>query len=93
MRRAARLSQRALAQRAETSQSAVARYEQGAATPSWGTLQRLATACGQSLRLSAEPVPDPDDVALAETLLELTPGERLRSLRHYARLHGMASVS
>ncbi len=93
MRRDARLSQRALARRAGTSQPAVARYERSAATPSWETLQRLAAACGQSLRLSAEPVPDPDDVALAETLLQLTLEERLRSLRRYARLREMASGS
>jgi hypothetical protein len=34
--------------------------------------------------------PDPDDVALAEMLLELTPGDRLRALGRYARLRGPA---
>jgi len=90
LRLAAGLSQRALAQRAGTSQPAVARYERGAATPSWETLQRLATACGQRVRISAEAVPDPHDVELAGVLLRLTPEERLRALRRYAHLHGLA---
>jgi hypothetical protein len=87
LRLAAGLSQRALAQRAGTSQPAVARYERGIATPSWATLQRLAAACGQRVTLSAEPAPDPHDVELAELLLRLSPEERLRALRRYARLH------
>jgi Predicted transcriptional regulator with C-terminal CBS domains len=91
MRLAAGLSQRALARRAGTSQPAVVRYERGAATPSWETLQRLAVACGRRLRISAEAAPEPDDVELAELLLELTPEERLRSLRRYAHLfHALA---
>jgi len=85
-RLAAGLSQRALAARADTSQPAIARYERGVTTPSWETLQRLATACGRRLRLSAEIATDPHDVELAEQMLELTPLERLRSLARYARL-------
>jgi len=84
------LSQRALAGRAGTSQSAIARYEKGATTPSWETLQRLAAACGRQLRLSAEPVPDADDVELAEKLLGLTPRQRLSALRRFARLRALA---
>jgi len=84
------LSQRALARRAGTSQPAIARYERGTATPSWETLQRLATACGQRVRIRAEAIPDPHDVELAELLLRLTPEERLRALRRYARLRGLA---
>ncbi|MGE5283318.1 MAG: helix-turn-helix domain-containing protein [Chloroflexota bacterium] len=86
VRSAAGLSQRALAERAGTSQPAIARYEGGVATPSWETLQRLASACGRSVRLSAEVAADPHDVELAARLLELTPLERLRSLSRYARL-------
>lgn len=90
LRLGAGLSQRALALRAGTSQPAIARYERGVATPSWETLQRLAGACGQRLRISAEAVPDPHDVELAGLLLRLTPEERLRALRRYARLHELA---
>jgi transcriptional regulator with XRE-family HTH domain len=90
-RLAAGLSQRALAQRAGTSQPAVARYERGVATPSWETLQRLMTACGQRLRLVVEPIPDPHQVELAAHMLELTPEERLQALQRYTRLHDLAS--
>jgi transcriptional regulator with XRE-family HTH domain len=86
MRLAARLSQRDLARRAGTSQPAIARYERGVATPSWETLQRLAAACGRWVMMSTGMVPDRHDVELAEALLELTPEERLRGLRRYARL-------
>lgn len=91
LRLGAGLSQRAFARRAGTSQPAIARYERGAATPSWETLQRLAAAGGRRLRLSAEPVPDPHDVELATHLLELTPGQRLRALPRYARLRELAA--
>lgn len=45
------LSQVGLARRAGTSQSAVARYETGAAQPSLPTLERLLAACGARLEL------------------------------------------
>ncbi len=90
LRLSAGLSQRALACRADTSQPAIARYERGVATPAWETLQRLAAACGQRLTISAEAVPEPHDVELAELLLALSPTERLRALHRYARLHEIA---
>lgn len=90
LRTQAGLSQRALARRAHTSQPAIARYERGTAMPSWETLQRLAAACGQRLRLSAEPTPDPHDVELAEELLGLSPLQRLRALPRFAHLRGLA---
>lgn len=86
LRLGAGLSQRALARRAGTSQPAIVRYERGAATPSWETLQRLAAACGRWVRIGSGMVPDPHDIELAETLLRLTPEERLRALSRYARL-------
>lgn len=45
------LSQHELAERAGTSQPAVARYETGAALPTLPTLERLLLACGQRLQL------------------------------------------
>ena len=90
-RLAAGLSQRALAQRAGTSQPAVARYEHGIATPSWQTLRRLVAACGQRLRLEVEMAADGHDIEMAERQLELTPLQRLRALPRYARLHELAS--
>lgn len=84
------LSQRAFAQRAETSQPAIARYESGVATPSWQTLERLAEASGRRVEINVMTVPEPHDVELAETLLALTPLERLRTLRRFARLRELA---
>lgn len=93
MRLATGLSQRAFAQRAETSQPAIARYERGAATPSWSTLQRLAATAGQRVEINATARPEPHDIELAETLLELTPLERLRALPRYAHLRELASAA
>jgi transcriptional regulator with XRE-family HTH domain len=90
LRLSAGFSQRELARRAETSQPAVARYESGAAVPSWETLQRLGAACGRHLTIRAEIEPDPHDVEAADRLLDLTPLERLHGLRNYALLGGSA---
>lgn len=92
LRRSAGLSQRDLARRAATSQPAIARYERGAATPSWETLERLAAACGRRIQLRTEVLPEPHDIELAALLLDLTPQQRLRALPRYARLHALASV-
>ncbi len=92
LRLAAGLSQRGLAQKAGTSQPAVARYERGAAVPSWETLERLAGACGHWVRINSGVIVDSHDVELAEGLLRLTPLERLRALGRFARLHGAARV-
>lgn len=92
LRRSAGLSQRDLARRAGTSQPAIARYERGVATPSWETLERLATACGQRIQLGTEALPEPHDIELAALLLGLTPQQRLRALPRYARLRALASV-
>lgn len=81
-----------MAQRAGTSQPAIARYERGVATPSWETLQRLLAACGQRLQLSTEVVADTHDIELAAQLLELTPLQRLRALSRYARLRELATA-
>ncbi|KQT17178.1 XRE family transcriptional regulator [Methylobacterium sp. Leaf399] len=50
------LTQEELAQRMETSQSAIARLETGRSKPSARTLERFARATGTSLRISFEPV-------------------------------------
>jgi uncharacterized protein len=47
----ANLSQVELAARADTSQSALARYETGAALPTLPTLERLLAACGRRLEI------------------------------------------
>lgn len=51
----ANLSQVELAARAGTSQSAMARYETGAALPTLPTLERLLAACGRRLEIQTPP--------------------------------------
>jgi len=51
----ANLSQVNLAARASTSQSALARYETGAALPTLPTLERLLAACGRRLEIQTPP--------------------------------------
>lgn len=78
-RRRAGLTQAALAQRLDTTQSAIARWESGGATPSLETLRRIVEACGLELRYSiAEP--GGDGWSLAQRNLLLTPEQRLDQL-------------
>lgn len=93
LREAAGWSQATLADRASTSQSAVARYETGAATPSLATLQRLVAALGHHLHVTTDPAPDAADVLLAEQLLRMTPTDRLRTLARYAALRDQVEVA
>ncbi len=86
-------SQAAFAARADTSQSAIARYETGVTTPSLATLQRLVSVLGHRLRMSADPEPDAADVLLAEQLLQMSPADRLRTLARYAALRDHIEVS
>lgn len=62
VRARAGLSQRELAERADTSQPAIARLEGGGADPSISTLQRIIAAAGFELRLAIDPVPAPDAI-------------------------------
>lgn len=73
-RTAAGLTQAQLAARAGTSQSAVARYESGAASPSVRTLERLLRAAGQRIELASQPTETPANLAGARM-------RRLRALR------------
>lgn len=87
------LSRAEFASRIGTSASRLSTYVTGRVTPSAALLvrmRRLASACGRWARISTGVVPDPHDVELAELLLRLTPEERLRALRCYARLHEVA---
>ncbi len=61
-RRLSGLTQTELAQRAGTSQSAVARYENGTASPSTATLQRLTRAAGFEVRMKLVAV-SPSDLS------------------------------
>ena len=95
-RTTAGLSQRELAERAGTSQSAIARLERGGASPSVDTLERLLAAAGFELRLQLVPTSRPDPVveaykadvdrSLLRENLRRSVDERLRGLESLARL-------
>lgn len=92
-RRSAYLTQRELADRVGTSQSAIASLERGDANPTVETLVRCAEAAGFSLRLVVEPLPvadavvarykqDVDRTLLRENLRKPV-DERLRTLAEW----------
>lgn len=92
-RRLAGISQRQLAERAGTSQPAVARIEQGHGSPTIATVQRLLAAAGFELRVELVPAAPADPVIEAfkrdvdRTLLRgnlrRSIDERLRALEEY----------
>ena len=73
------LTQADLAQRAETTQSAISRWEAGATRPPLEVLHRLVRACGLELRVTIEAT-DPEESSLIERNLALSPAERLDQL-------------
>ena len=85
-RRRAHLTQRQLAEVAGTSQSAVARYERGAAQPSVATLARLLEACGERLELRSVPGTQDLDSGHADV------HRHSRALLEVARRHGARNL-
>jgi transcriptional regulator with XRE-family HTH domain len=81
------LSQRALARRAGTAQSVVARIELGRTDPTTGTLARLLEAAGFELnpRLTPRPTVDTHMLEDVARILRLTPEERLREVANLSR--------
>lgn len=75
-RRRAGLTQRELAERAGTTQSAVARLESGRTSPSFDIVVRLVRLCGLDLDIMLVERDD-SDWAQAERLRDLTVDERL----------------
>ena len=73
------LTQAELADRAGTTQSAIARWETGRSRPAVETLARLVRACGLELRIELGEA-DPGERSLIERNLTLTPTERLDQL-------------
>ena len=86
-RERAGLSQRAMAERAGTAQSVVARVETGVTDPGTETLTRLLEATGYELRCELEPAVVVDSHMLEDVqrILSLTPEERLTEIRNFAR--------
>lgn len=64
-RQQAGLSQAELAQRANTSQPAIARFESGQANPTVATIERVLAAAGFALRFELVPLQPPDPVVEA----------------------------
>lgn len=82
------LTQRALATRAGTTQSVVARIELGEVSPTWATVTRLLDAAGFELeaRLSPKAIVDERMESEVARILALTPEERLSELRDLDRV-------
>lgn len=78
-RRRAALTQRELAERAGTTQSAIARLESGRTSPSLEQVERLLRLCGFQLIVELSPYDD-SDVIQAEGRLKLTPEARLEQM-------------
>jgi len=81
-RAGAGLSQMELAERAGTSQPALARYETGAALPTLPTLERLVSACGRRLQLRTIRATSP---SAPSTSVRGQLGPRARELRRHRR--------
>ena len=91
-RRRSGLTQRALARRARTAQSVVARIENGATSPGWRTLEQLLRSAGFELQAVLAPRLQGrshmlDDVS---RIMALTPEQRLVELRNAARFFAAA---
>jgi len=91
-RQRAGLAQRALADRARTAQSVIARIESGTTSPSWRTLERLVRSAGFELRITLSSKPRGRSHMLDDVprILGLTPEQRLLELRNAARFFGSA---
>lgn len=70
------MTQRELAERAGTTQSAVARLETGRISPSFDTVLRLVALCGFSPDIHLEPDDALHDLSLAARLLPMDPQQR-----------------
>jgi transcriptional regulator with XRE-family HTH domain len=79
-REAAGLTQRGLAERLGTSQSAIARWEGGGVSPTVSALDRALNACGYEAQIVVRTYVDPDEWSQVQNLRAMTPEERLANL-------------
>lgn len=84
LRREAGVTQRQLASRMGTTQSAVAALERRDSNPTVNTVADALDALGYELALGASPKPPGVDESLIRQQLELTPAQRLRQLETMA---------
>lgn len=85
------LSQRALAQRASTTQNAISRWERGVVEPGLDTVAAVVAACGFELRVSIADT-DPTEHATHAVAEAMTPRQRLDLAANWARLARRARV-
>jgi transcriptional regulator with XRE-family HTH domain len=80
------LSQRALARRAGTAQSVIARIEKGQTSPTWETLERLLDAANVDLSAQLESRVVVGSHMLNEVagILRMTPEQRLEEVKNVA---------
>jgi transcriptional regulator with XRE-family HTH domain len=83
-RKRAGLTQRALAEKAGTTQSAIARLESGRTRPAFDDVLRLVRLCGFDLDIMLVE-PDESDLHQATVLGALPPGERVERAQQGAR--------
>ena len=78
------LSQRALARRAGTAQSVIARIEKGQTSPTWETLERLLDAAGVDMSAQLEPRVVVGSHMLDDVprILALTPEQNLEEVKN-----------
>jgi len=89
------LSQRALARRARTAQSVIARIEGGQTSPSWDTLERLLTAANYEMVVHTEPRVVVGSHMLDDVprILAMTPENRMEEIKNVSRfLHDVRRV-
>lgn len=91
-RRKAGLTQRELAARAGTSQSAIARYERARSMPDIETLHRLLGACGFELKWSLQPLDRTSERQIREAIAQ-SPKDRLDANHRVTRLAAKARAS
>jgi transcriptional regulator with XRE-family HTH domain len=86
------LSQRALARRAGTTQSVVARIEAGHTSPTWETLQRLLQAADVELHAQLEPRVVVGSHMLDDVprILRMTPEQRLEEVKNLSEFLSVA---
>jgi transcriptional regulator with XRE-family HTH domain len=84
LRHEAKLTQRQLATRIGTTQSAIAALERPDSNPTVRTLADALDALGYRLKLDATLKPNGVDESLIRKQLELTPAQRLESLEQMA---------
>ena len=78
VRKRHRVTQKSLAMRASTTQSAISRIERGRVSPTIETLGELLFLLGEDLVLDAQPRDSGVDVGALKERLRLTPSERVQ---------------